>query len=107
MINLVTINTVHLIKWLTNECQCIPVDARKSRLSLSHVIQSVAIIIMTSPKVNKEPIQNTPMRSALFLFHNFLEKSFEIMMFYVHFCYLYFCDIHQKYSGLLYLNPYT
>ena len=66
--------TVHLIKWLTNECQCIPVDARKSRLSLSHVIQSVAIIIMTSPKVNKEPIQNTPMRSALFLFHSFLKN---------------------------------
>ena len=54
-----------------------PVDARKSRFSLSHVIQSVAIIMMTNPSVSTDPIQNTPMRIALFLFHTFLSANFK------------------------------
>ena len=56
-----------------------PVDARKSRFNLSHVIQSVAIIMMTNPRVSTDPIQNTPIRIALFLFHTFLLANFKSM----------------------------
>jgi hypothetical protein len=42
-----------------------PVDETKSLLSLSQVIQSVAMTMMTMTETTKEPNQKTPIRKAL------------------------------------------
>jgi len=51
--------------WQIFEKKHLPVDDAKSLFSLSQVIQSVAIIMMTTNETTIEPNQNTPIRRAL------------------------------------------
>ena len=53
------------------------VVAKKSLLSLSHVIQSVAMTVITTVVISTEPAQKNRMRGRVWLCQNFLKEGEE------------------------------